>query len=90
MAMRTKRSRKNGTEKTTFVYSGDLQTSVEEARKELEKKATSQERLFLKWQFERAKKSYETYERRISDLSEFISLGEAEMKKRETGAEVEE
>ena len=76
MGMRTKRTKN----KRTFTYTGDLQISIEEAEKELKKKTSSQERVFLLWQFERAKKAYERYEQRIADLIDFIGLGKEELK----------
>ena len=48
-------------------------------------KETSQERVFLLWQYQRAKKAYEKYEQRIADLKGFIELAEAELKKQESG-----
>ena len=51
-------------------------------RKELRQKEDSEERTFLRWQYEKAKKPYETYERRITDLQGFIKLGTEELEKR--------
>ena len=52
---------------------------MEAARKELDKKVQSQERVFLQWQFEKAKKARDTYEKRIEDLQGFIRLAEKEL-----------
>ena len=49
--MRVKRN-KNG---VVFSFTGELQDALEAARKELDKKVQSQERVFLQWQFEKAK-----------------------------------
>ena len=57
--------------------------SIQKARKELRQKEESEERNFLKWQYEKAKKAYETYERRIDDLQGFIRLGTEELERRE-------
>ena len=54
-----------------FSYSGDLK----------------EERMFLLWQFQKAKKAHEAYEQRIADLKSFIELAEAEMKKWEGNGE---
>lgn len=68
--------------KVTYTFSGDLADSIQKARKELRQKEDSEERSFLKWQHERAKKAYETYERRIDDLKGFIRLGTEELERR--------
>ncbi len=66
-----------------YFYSGDLKKEIEKAKEEYEKKKYAQERLFLLWQFQKAKKAHEAYEQRIADLKGFIELAEVEMKKRE-------
>lgn len=68
--------------KVTYTFSGDLAESIRKARKELRQKEESEERNFLKWQYEKAKKAYETYERRIDDLQGFIRLGTEELERR--------
>lgn len=73
--MRVKRN-KNG---VVFSFTGELQDALEAARKELDKKIQSQERVFLQWQFEKAKKARDTYEKRIEDLQGFIRLAEKEL-----------
>ena len=77
--MRVKRN-KNG---VVFSFTGELQDALEAARKELDKKVQSQERVFLQWQFEKAKKARDTYEKRIEDLQGFIRLAEKELAKKE-------
>lgn len=79
MGMRAKRN-KNG---VVFSFTGELQEALEAARKELDKKVRSQERVFLQWQFEKAKKTRDTYEKRIEDLQGFIRLAEKELAKKE-------
>lgn len=69
--------------KVTYTFSGDLAESIQKARKELRQKEESEERNFLKWQHEKAKKAYETYERRIDDLQRFIRVGTEELERRE-------
>ena len=73
--MRVKRN-KNG---VVFSFTGELQDALEAARKELDKKIQSQERVFLQWQFEKAKKARDIYEKRIEDLQGFIRLAEKEL-----------
>ena len=75
MGMRVKRN-KNG---VVYSFTGELQDALEAARKELDKKIQSQERVFLQWQFEKAKKARDTYEKRIEDLQGFIRLAEKEL-----------
>lgn len=70
--MTTKRTK----EKITYQFTGSLQEAVKSAEEELKKKSESQERVFLKWQYEKAKRAYEAYERRIKDLKGFIKLAE--------------
>lgn len=79
MGMTAKRN-KNG---VVFSFTGELQDALESARKELDKKVQSQERVFLQWQFEKAKKARDTYEKRIEDLQGFIRTAEKELAKRE-------
>ena len=73
--MRVKRN-KNG---VVYSFTGELQDALEAARKELDKKVQSQERVFLQWQFEKAKKARDIYEKRIEDLQGFIRLAEKEL-----------
>ena len=73
--------------KITYNYDGNLEATLENSKKELEKKSESQERVFLLWQYQKAKKAYEAYERRINDLKGFIELAEKELKKRESAEE---
>lgn len=75
--MTTKRTK----DKKTYMYTGSLEAAVENSKEELRKKRESQERVFLKWQYDKAKKAYEAYERRITDLKNFIELGEEEIQK---------
>lgn len=79
MGMRVKRDIKAN--KRTFIYTGDLAEAVEKAKEELKKKKESQERAFLLWQYERAKKAYLAYEQRIDDLNGFIECVERDTKK---------
>lgn len=67
----------------SYKFSGDLRECIEKAKKELEEKRGSQERVFLNWQKEKAVKAYNSYEQRIEDLKGFIELGTEELKKRE-------
>lgn len=70
--MTTKRTK----DKITYKFTESLQAALANAKEELERKVNSQERVFLKWQHEKAKKAYEAYERRIEDLKGFIRLAE--------------
>lgn len=70
--------KKNG---TTFKFSGDLKEAIEKAEKE----GTTQW-LFLKWQYDNAKKALDSYNRRVGDLKDFIRLGKEELEKREQEA----
>lgn len=45
--------KKNG---TTFKFSGDLKEAIEKAEKELKEKEGTTQWLFLKWQYDNAKK----------------------------------
>lgn len=74
---------KNG---ITYTFSGELKECLEKARKELQEKTASQERVFLRWQKDKALKAYENYEKRIKELRDFIPLAEKELKKREEAA----
>lgn len=74
-------------DKITYNYDGNLEATFENSKKELEKKSESQERVFLLWQYQKAKKAHEAYERRINDLKGFIELAEKELKKRESAEE---
>lgn len=67
--------------KRTFTYTGDLQKAIEQAEKELAERQGSQERVFLLWQYERAKKAYEKYEERIKDVLDFVGLAKRELEK---------
>lgn len=80
MAGMTAKHRKSG--KVIYSISGDLEECIKKARKELRQKEDSEERTFLRWQYERAKKAHENYERRIKDLQGFIKLGTEELEKR--------
>lgn len=67
----------------SFTYSGDLQECIDKAEKELETKQGSQEQIFLKWQYDRAKKALDRYYKRIDDLKSFISCAKEELEKEE-------
>lgn len=54
--------KKNG---TTFKYSGDLKETIEKAEKELKEKEGTTQWLFLKWQYDNAKKALDSYNRRV-------------------------
>ena len=75
---------KNG--RVSFTYSGDLQECIDKAEKELEAKQGSQEQVFLTWQYERAKKALNTYNRRIADLKDFIPLAKEELERKKQEA----
>ena len=64
--------KKNG---TTFKYSGDLKETIEKAEKELKEKEGTTQWLFLKWQYDNARKAFEKYNRRLEDLKEVIDRG---------------
>lgn len=72
--------KKNG---TTFKYSGDLKETIEKAEKELKEKDGTTQWLFLKWQYDNARKAFEKYNRRLEDLKDFIKLAKEELAKRE-------
>ena len=70
----------------SFTYRGDLRECIEKAEKELEEKQSGQEGTFLLWQYERAKKALNTYNRRIADLKDFIEVAKRELEKKEKEA----
>ena len=72
--------KKNG---TTFKYSGDLKETIEKAEKELKEKEGTTQWLFLKWQYDNARKAFEKYNRRLEDLKDFIKLAKEELAKKE-------
>lgn len=66
--------KKNG---TTFKYSGDLKETIEKAEKELKEKEGTTQWLFLKWQYDNARKAFEKYNRRdevMTHISDFNAL----------------
>ena len=71
--------------KTVYSYTGDLKEEIEKAKEEYEKKKDAQERLFLLWQFQKAKKAHKAYELRIADLKAFIEIAEKSLKEQESG-----
>lgn len=75
--------KKNG---ITFKYSGDLKETIEKAEKELKEKEGTTQWLFLKWQYDNARKAFEKYNRRLEDLKDFIKLAKEELAKREEAA----
>lgn len=81
MGFSIKRKKKSGTVTRTFSYSGDLEKCIEDAKKELESKRDSQERVFLRWQAEKANAAINRYEDRIKDLTDFIGLAIQELEK---------
>lgn len=70
-------------DKITYSYTGDLKECIEKAEKELSEKNGSTQWLFLKWQYDNAKKAFDNYNRRISDLDGFIKLGKETLKEQE-------
>lgn len=72
--------------RTTYKISGNLKDAIEKAEKELKEKEGATQWLFLKWQYDNARKALETYNRRIEDLKGFIKLGKEELEKREKEA----
>lgn len=72
MGFTVKHKKNSGMTVRSFTYTGDLAKCIEDAEKELLKKRTSEERKFLRWQADRAKKALDKYEGRISDLLSFI------------------
>ena len=83
MGFSVKHKKKNGTIARTFTYSGDLGKCIEDAKKELENKKNSQERVFLRWQAEKANAALNRYEGRIEDLTDFIRLAIQELEKKQ-------
>lgn len=77
--MTVKRDKKNA--RVTYQFKGNLRDALEKSEVELERKRKSKDREFLKWQYEKAKKAYEAYERRIEDLKGFIELAKEEIDK---------
>lgn len=77
---------KHTKDKVTYSYSGDLKEAIEKAEKELREKEGTTTWLFLKWQYDNAKKALDTYNRRIKDLKGFIELAKEELKKMEKEA----
>lgn len=75
--------KKNG---TTFKYSGDLKETIEKAEKELKEKEGTTQWLFLKWQYDNARKAFEKYNRRLKDLKDFIELAKEELAKKRGGS----
>lgn len=73
----------------TFVYTGDLKEAIDKARAELEEKQGSRKQEFLTWQFQKAKKELETFNQRIADLTDFITLGEQELRKKSAEGEAQ-
>ena len=71
---------------TTFKFTGDLKEAVEKAEKELKEKDGTTQWLFLKWQYDNAKKALDSYNRRLSDLRDFIRLGKEELENRKQDA----
>lgn len=70
----------------SFTYTGDLRAAIKKAENELEnKQMDTTKRLFLVWNWERAKKELEAWDRRIDDLRAFISVANVELKKQEEG-----
>lgn len=68
----------------TFHYIGDLQKELDKARAELERKQGSKKQEFLTWQYQKAKKELETFNQRITDLTDFIRLAEEKLKEQNT------
>lgn len=87
MAGMTAKHNKNGS--VTYSFRGDLGECIRKAQKELEQKVNSDERKLLKWQYEKAKKAHETYERRIDDLKGFVRLALEELEKTKTQTQEE-
>lgn len=67
----------------TYKFSGDLRECISKAEKELKEKQESQERVFLRWQRDKAVKAFDAYEKRIGDLKDFIPLAKNEIAKKE-------
>lgn len=77
--MRVKGSKAN--RRFTYDANKGLEAEVQKAREELEKKCMAAQRNHLRWAYEKAKKEYETYEQRITDLEEFVYVGEKEIER---------
>lgn len=71
---------------TTFKFTGDLKEAIEKAEKELKEKDGTTQWLFLKWQYDNAKKALDSYNCRVKDLRDFIRLGKEELEKRKQEA----
>ena len=56
------------------------------SEKELKEKEGTTQWLFLKWQYDNARKAFEKYNRRLKDLKDFIKLAKEELAKREEAA----
>lgn len=81
MGFTVKHKKNSGMIVRSFTYTGDLEKCIEDAKKELEKKRSSEERTFLRWQADRAKKALDKYEGRIDDLLAFIQAANRELAK---------
>ena len=75
MGFTVKHKKNSGMIVRSYTKTGDLEKCIEDAKKELEKKRSSEERTFLRWQADRAKKALDKYEGRIDDLLAFIQAG---------------
>lgn len=66
-----------------FTYDANIGLAAEvlKAREELEKKSTAEKRSHLRWAYEKAKKEHESYEQRLTDLSDFIYTAEKELER---------
>lgn len=67
----------------TYHFRGDLKTEISKCEKELEKLRNSSERSFIVWQYDKAKKERDSYERRIDDLENFIRLARQKIENKE-------
>lgn len=81
MGFTVKHKKNSGMTVRSFTYTGDLEKCIEDAKKELDKKRSSEERTFLRWQADRAKKALDRYEGRIDDLLAFIQAANRELAK---------
>ena len=81
MGFTVKHKKNSGMTVRSLTYTGDLEKCIEDARKELDKKRSSEERTFLRWQADRAKKALDRYEGRIDDLLAFIQAANMELAK---------
>ena len=75
MGFTVKHKKNSGMIIRSFTYTGDLEKCIEDAKKELEKKRSSEERTLLRWQADTEKKALDKYEGRIDDLLAFIQAG---------------